>query len=152
MRGARPTAAQRGGGKMSEQLYVKRGRRYVPWGNGSHWDTDKDAMEIGTYRLIHCPAPGHFRYRYDVVPATAEWAAAAMLAEHAMQEAITSRAISQPSSPVGYTTEQQQIIEQFRKDMAATGALAPTWWTSSSPMEIARAGVDAVIKFADSND
>ena len=56
---------------MSEQLYVKRGRRYVPWGNGAHWDMDIDAMKVGTFRLIYCPEPGHYRYRYDVIPDTA---------------------------------------------------------------------------------
>ena len=128
---------------MTEQLYFKRGRRYFPWGNGDYRDMDKDAMQAGSCRLIYCPEPGHYRYRYDVTPDSASWVAAAMVAEHAMQEAMAARAIASPSS-VQNTPEQQRIIEQFRKDMAAAGGLAPSYWTHGAPWEIAKAGVDAV--------
>lgn len=128
---------------MGEQLYIKRGRRYIPWGNGDHWDMDKDAMQAGTCRLIYCPEPGHYRYRYDVTPDSAAWVAAAMVAEHAMQQAIADHAIARPK-PQSYTPEQQWLIEQFRRDMAAAGALVPDWWTHASAAEIAQAGVEAV--------
>lgn len=130
---------------MTEQLYVKRGRRYIPWGNGDHWDRDKDAMQAGTCRLIYCPEPGHYRQRHDVTPNSAAWVAAAMVAEHAMQEAMAARAVAQPQA-LQYTPRQRKLIEQFRRDMAAAGALVPVWWTHGSPAEIAKAGVDAVLK------
>jgi hypothetical protein len=133
---------------MSEQLYIKRGRRYYPWGNGDCWDTDKDAMKAGTCRLIYCPEPGHYRHHHDVTPDSAAWVAAAMVAEHAMQEAMASRAIAQPQA-LQYTPEQQRLIEQFRRDMAAAGGLTPIWWTHGTPAEIAKAGVDAVKRYHD---
>jgi hypothetical protein len=132
---------------MSDQLFVKRGRRYHPWGNGDHWDMDKDAMPIGSFRLIYCPAPGHYRYRYDVSPDSAAWVAAAMVAEHAMQEAMASRVVASPP-PQAYTPRQQQLVDQFRRDMAAEGALTPIWWTHGSPAEVAQAGVNAVKQFS----
>lgn len=131
---------------MTEQLYVKRGRRYLPWGNAEDWDREKDVMKIGTFRLIHCPEPGHYRYRYDVTPDSAAWVAAAMVAENAMQKAIVDASIARPSSHGShpYTPEQQRIIEQFRIDMAAAGGLVPSYWTHNSPIEIAEAGINAV--------
>jgi hypothetical protein len=130
---------------VSEQLYVKRGRRYHPWGNGDHWGHDCDAMEAGTCRLIHCPEPGHYRQRSIVSPDAAAWVAAAMVAEHAMQEAIAARAIAAPQV-APYTPKQLRLIEQFRRDMAAAGGLTPIYWTHSTPGEIVRAGIDAVRK------
>jgi len=129
------------------QLYEKRGRRYIPWGNGDRWDSDRDAMPIGGFRLIHCPAPGHYRYRHDVTPDRAAFAAAAMHCEHAMVEAMNTAAMARPGArgPVPYTAEQRAIIERFRRDMAAAGALVPEWWTSASAEDIARAGVEAVL-------
>jgi hypothetical protein len=134
---------------MSTQLFVKRGRRYYPWGNGDHYDNDYSAMKIGTCRLIYCPEPGHYRSRYDVTPESAGWMAAAMLAEYAMQEAMADRALAQPQPDFApYTVEQQRLIEQFRQDMAAAGGLTPFYWTHSTPAEIAKAGVDAVKQHA----
>jgi hypothetical protein len=106
---------------MTEQLYVKKGRRYVPWGNTASWNSGNDAMKIGTFRLIHCPEPGYYRYRHDVTPDTAAFLAAAGLAQHAMEKAIHERAIATPldsSISVPHTPEQQAIIEKFRHDMA----------------------------------
>jgi hypothetical protein len=53
----------------TETLYIKKGRRYIPWGNlgDRNWH-DGDPMRIGTFRLIHCPAPGHYRFL-----GTAKW-------------------------------------------------------------------------------
>ena len=68
-----------------------------------------------------------------------------MVADHAMQEAIAEKTIFHADTSE-YTPEQKKIIERFRHEMAAAGALLPTWWTSSSSHEIAKAGVDAVRK------
>jgi hypothetical protein len=130
---------------MTHQLYIKQGRRYIPWGNGRHWDADHDAMEAGSFRLIHCPAPGHYRTRHDVTPDTARWAAAAMIAQQAMEDAMRKRAIAQPQVQP-YTDRQLRLIEQFRRDMAAAGGLVPSYWRHGTPFEIAQEGIDAVRK------
>lgn len=131
---------------MYEQLYVKRGRRYVPWGIGDSGGNDWDAMKAGSFRLIYCPEAGLYQHRFDIDPLTVEWAAASMVAEHAMVEAMASRAIASPRSGE-HTPAQLKLIEKFRLDMAAEGALLPTWWNHSTPVEIARAGIEAVMNY-----
>jgi hypothetical protein len=128
---------------MTHQLYIKRGRRYIPWGNGSDWIADHDAMKIGSFRLIHCPDPGHYRTRHDVTADTAGWVAAAMIAQQAMEDAMRERAIAQPQVQP-YTYRQLRLIEQFRRDMAVEGGLVPSYWSHGTAFEIAQAGVDAV--------
>lgn len=135
--------ALKGGEYVNHQLYIKRGRRYIPWGNGTDWDSDHDAMEIGSFRLIHCPDPGHYRTRHDVTPDTAGWAAAAMIAQQAMEDAMRERAIAQPQVQQ-YSKRQMELIEQFRRDMADAGGLVPSYWSHGTAFEIAQAGVDAV--------
>ena len=128
---------------MSTQLFTKQGRRYVPWGNADdRWDAD--VMAVGTFRLVHCPAPGHYRYSHDVTPDTAAFVAACELAAVAMERAILDAATHRPSASASYTPEQQVIIERFRQDMVATGGVLPVWWQTSSAREIAQAGIDAV--------
>lgn len=134
---------------MSTHLYEKRGRRYIPWGNGDHWGSDRDAMQIGSFRLIHCPAPGHYRQRHDVAPDTAAFIAAVMVAQHAMEEAMNAAARAQPSvGPRPYTAQQIAIIDRFRADMAAAGALVPSYWVHGTAAEIALAGIKAVERLA----
>jgi hypothetical protein len=127
-------------------LYTKRGRRYIPWGHlEQDWHRDGDLMQIGTFRLVHCPAPGHYRTTHDVTPDTAAFLAAAEIAAAAMEQAIHDRAMYAPDlGNTPYTAEQRRLIEQFRQDMAATGALIPSYWTSGTACAIARAGIDAV--------
>jgi hypothetical protein len=61
-------------------------------------------------------------------------------------EAMTTKAKAKPQlDGVTYTPEQLQLIEQFRSDMAATGALVPTYWTIPGPHEIVQAGINAVL-------
>lgn len=130
---------------MTTPLYTKHGRRYVLWGNleGRNW-SDGDLMAVGSFRLTHCVAPGHYRYTHDVTPDTAAFLAAAEVAQLEMEQAMAEAASSSPSNGNTYTSQQQRIIERFRRDMAAAGALVPTWWNSSSAREIAQAGIDAV--------
>ena len=127
---------------MEETLYIKKGRRYHVWGNVSY---TFDVMKAGSFRLTHCIKEGHIRYTSAVTPDTAAFLAACSVAQHAMEEAILEKAKSTPdSSTVLWTAEQKKLIQQFRDDMAATGALIPTYWSSSTAYEIAQAGIDAV--------
>lgn len=131
-----------------ETLYIKKGRRYYPWGNQSFAN---DVMKAGTFLLTHCPEDGHYRYTHDVTPDTAAFLAAASVAQWEMEQAILERAKSKPqSAPVPWTEEQLKLIEQFRNDMAATGALIPGYWMDSTAYEIAQAGIKAVEEVANS--
>jgi len=126
-------------------LYEKRGRRYHVWGDDQDWH--RDTMRVGESRLVVCTEPGAYRYVYDVAPDRAGFVAAAQIAAHAMVEAMTAKAKAEPQpGGVPYTPEQLQLIEQFRSDMVATGALVPTYWTIPGPHEIAQAGIDAVLR------
>jgi hypothetical protein len=134
---------------MSDQLFIKKGRRYVSYGNAGSWCDDRDVMKIGEFRLTYCADEGHYRARYDVTPDTAAFIAAAMIAQHEMEKAITETVIAKPSlEGQPYTDEQKRIVEKFRHDMAATGALVPYYWLHRSAAEVAKAGVDAVVQFA----
>jgi len=130
---------------MTEQtLYIKKGRRYIPWGNERF---AKDVMKADTYRIMYCPADCHARYSYDVTPDTEAFVAAAMKAHFVMEEALIERAMAVPSKgSVPWTQEQKDLIQKFRDDMAATGALAPDYWTHGTAYEIVQAGIDALKK------
>lgn len=129
----------------NQVLYIKEGRRYVPWGNVEDPGHFPDVMKVGTFRLVHCVENGHYRYRHDVTPDSAAFVAAAMIALDAMEKAMLEKAKSNPNkAPKPWTQRQKELIENFRSDMAATGALVPTYWTTSSAYEIAMAGIKAV--------
>lgn len=130
-----------------ETLYVKKGRRYVPWGHHGH----EDVMLAGAHRLTYCPEDGHRRYRHDVTPDTAAFLAACNIAQYAMEQAIAEKAKAAPQRSNTYTPEQKRIIEKFRNDMAEAGALVPDYWTGNSAYEIARAGIEAVFNHAKNN-
>ena len=69
----------------------------------------------------------------------------AEVAAVAMEEAMRQRAVALPQlGNKPYTAKQGRLIEQFRQDMAATGALVPAYWTHVSAREIGQAGIDAV--------
>ena len=124
-------------------LYEKRGRRYVPV--QERWpDSHEDQMAVGTFRLMYCYAGGGCRYQYEVTPATAPWAAAAMIARDVMVKAMQERAVATHSDPVPYTKKQQQIIKRFRKEMADAGGLLPSYWRHASPFDIADAAIKAL--------
>lgn len=127
--------------EQTETLYIKKGRRYFPWGNHSFAN---DIMKAGTFRLTYCPEDGHYRYTYDVTPDTASFLAAACIAQWSMEQAILEKAKSAPKPQPEWTEEQKKLIEKFRDDMAKTGALIPEYWTSSTAYEIAQAGIKAV--------
>lgn len=123
-------------------LYTKTGRRYRVWGHAENFDCR--LMRAGQFVLVHCPADGSRRYRYDVTPDNAAFLAASAVAMNAMVEAMCKRAVATPGNPVPYTAEQRAIIERFRAEMSAAGGLLPEWWLHASAEQIAQAGVDAV--------
>lgn len=126
-----------------EVLYVKRGRRYQPWGNLRQYHPD--TMQAGTFRLTHCPEDGLYRHTTDVTPDTASFLAATAVAQWAMEQAITNKAIAAPApTATQMTPKQMQLVEQFRLDMAEAGGLVPEYWQHSSPYEIVKAGIDAI--------
>jgi len=130
----------------AETLYVKKGRRYVPWGTTvDRYNHDNDVMRVGQCRLTCCPEQGHKRYVYDVTPDTATFVAAAQVAQHAMEEAILQKAIAHPSAdPTPYTEEQYALIQEFRQRMSQLGGLVPSHWVHGTAYEIAQAGINAV--------
>lgn len=126
-------------------LYVKKGRRYVPYGNVSDWMySNGDRMQAGEFRLTHCVGDGSTRYYYNVTPDNAAFLAAAGIARVAMEEAIREAAKSKPETSMAYTPQQQEIIQRFRHEMAAAGGLLPIYWRNSTAFEIVAAGVAAV--------
>lgn len=124
-------------------LYVKKGRRYVPWGNlgDSHL---LDAMQVDEYRLVHCSPDGYTRTFFRIEPDCAAFVAASTIAREAMEKAILEKAKARPSAEGPYSPEQQKLIEEFREAMAKTGALVPSYWTVGSAWDIANAGIEAV--------
>ena len=127
---------------MAEPIYIKRGRRYIPWGHSQAWETD--VLLAGQWRLEFCPRDGSRRYAYDVRPDTAGFVAAAQIAQGAMESAMDSAAVATPSTTIPYTRKQREIIERFRTEMAAAGGLLPSYWIHTSANDIATAGIDAV--------
>ena len=128
---------------MSETLYVKRGKRYVPYANSQAWDTD--LMRVGQWRMTYAYSDGGRRYSYGVTPDTASFLAACEVAAVAMEAAILEQMKAAPSVGVRpYTKRQLAIIERFRANMAEAGGLLPSWWLHTSPRDIVQAGIDAV--------
>ena len=127
---------------MIDILYRKRGRRYVaveshrPWGS--------DVMKPGQVRLEVCTANGERHYQYGIEPDKAAWHAAALLGLAAMEHAIRDASIARPESHKPLTKAQREIVERFRADMAAAGALVPSWWQHADPYQIAEAAIEAV--------
>jgi len=128
-------------------LYEKKGRRYHYWGNTeSYAYMGEDSMRAGQYRLTYCPTNGERRSTCNITPDNASFVAAAMKAQVAMEKAMQEKAKAAPSTAMVYTEEQQAIIQKFRDDMAATGALVPHFWTHRTAFEIVTAGIDALLE------
>lgn len=129
-------------------LYEKRGRRYVPV-LGEWYERNSDRMKVGTFRLTYCYSNGGHRYEYEVTPATAAWAAAATVARQAIEDEIVKAAVATPhTATIPYTRKQLAIIERYRAEMAATGAMLPQWWTHTSARDLSWVAVRAVQEFA----
>lgn len=131
---------------MSETLYRKVGRKYVPAFSSVHDRYDYDLMEVGTFRLTYAYSDGGRRYAYDVKPDTAGFVAAAMLYKQKMEAAINDASIAKPQlgTVTPYTRKQLNLIEQFRKDMAEAGGLTPTHWTHATAYQISEAAINAM--------
>lgn len=134
--------------RPTETLYKKQGRRYVPAYSIADWDFDRDAMPVGAFRLTYAFTGGGRRYEYDVTPDTAGWAAAALLAKHAMVEAMRDAALKHsPASVVPLTKKQQQAVAQARAILQDAGVLS-IMWESVTPEAIADAAISAVLRHA----
>jgi len=131
---------------MSETLYKKVGRRYVP--HVTRWDDRDLQIPVGGFVLVHAYAEGGRTYQYDVRPDTAGFRAAATIARNEMADAIREASIAKPKNGElkHYTKRQLAIIEKFREDMAAVGAMVPVWWQHKTPHDIADAAIEAVTK------
>ena len=138
--------------RPTEALYQKRGRRYVPVVSGASWDYDQDRMPVGTFRLTYAYADGGRRYEHDVTPDTAGWAAAALLAKHAMVEALRHAATQRPPAQrIELTKKQQHAAAQARAILNHAGVLS-SMWESASPEAIADAAIAAVLAHAKAPD
>lgn len=129
---------------MTETLYKKVGRKYVPVSD--RWD-GSDQMRVGSFRLTYCYTSGGRRYEYEVTPATASWVAAAMIAKVAMEDAIRAKAVAKPHAAIAYTKRQQEIIQRFRTEMSEAGGLMPEWWDHASAYELSQAAIKAVEEY-----
>jgi len=129
---------------MTEPLYKKAGRKYVPVVGTWYEDRCTDQMKVGTFRLVYCYADGARRYEYEVTPATAPVMAAMQVAKLAMIEKIRDMSQMRPSGVMPYTKRQQALIEQFK---LAMGGMYPSHWQQSSAGEIADAAIKAVLEY-----
>ena len=129
---------------MTEPLYKKVGRKYVPVVGTWYEDRCTDQMKVGTFRLVYCYADGARRYEYEVTPATAPVMAAMQVAKLAMIEKIRDMSQMRPSGMMPYTKRQQALIEQFKADM---GGMYPSHWQQNSADEIADAAIKAVLEY-----
>lgn len=139
--------------RPTDPLYKKQGRRYVPAYSIADWDYDKDRMAVGTFRLTYAYQDGGRRYEYDVTPDTAGWAAAALLAKHAIVEAMRHAATRHrpATSKLLLTKKQQQAVAQARAILNEAGVLS-SMWESASPEAVADAAIAAVLQHAKAPD
>lgn len=139
--------------RPTDPLYKKQGRRYVPAYSVAEWDYDKDHMAVGTFRLTYAYANGGRRYEYDVTPDTAGWAAAALLAKHAMVEAMRKASTKHlpATSRLLLTKKQHHAVAQARAILNGAGVLS-SMWESASPESIADAAIAAVLQHAKAPD
>lgn len=139
--------------RPTDPLYKKQGRRYVPAYSVADWDCDKDHMAVGTFRLTYAYQDGGRRYEHDVTPDTAGWAAAALLAKHAMVEAMRKASTQHrpATSKLLLTKKQQQAVAQARAILNEAGVLS-SMWESASPESIADAAIAAVLQHAKAPD
>ena len=75
---------------MTEVLYKKVGRKYVPV-RQTFDGYDSPTIPVGTFVLTYAYTDGGRSYTYDVTPDTASFVAAAKVAQKAMEEAIQEK-------------------------------------------------------------
>ena len=129
---------------MTETVYKKVGRKYVPLAVRWYEDARMDQMPVGTFRLLYAYSDGGRRYEYNVTPATAPMVAAMTIGRAAMEEAVRDACKMRPSTPQSYTKKQRALIEKFRADM---GGLMPSWWTENSAYVISERAMQAVMEY-----
>lgn len=129
---------------MSDTLYRKKGRRYIP--ERTTFGDYEMSIPVGSFVLVHAYSEGGRMYHYEVKPDNASFVAAAQVARKAMVDAMRKASPARPQigSVTPYTKKQLAIIEEFRAKMAETGAMLPDFWQYISLEEVAQAGIDAV--------
>ena len=137
---------------MSEILYRKVGRRYVPVSRSWRLDPPSIRAPIGQYVLAYSYAEGGQAFSYTAKPDTAGFIAAVLAFRSEFALAMNARVPSTPQ--VGrkpFSKEEKKLIEKFRKDMAAIGSLIPTFWESTSADELVDAAIDAMMRKGERN-
>ena len=137
---------------MSEILYRKVGRRYVPVSRSWRLDSPSISAPIGQYVLAYSYAEGGQSFSYTAKPDTAGFIAAVLAFRSEFAAAMNDRApsIHMPEKK-RYGKEEKKLIEKFRKDMAAIGSLIPTFWKSTSADELVDAAIDAMMRKGERN-
>lgn len=127
---------------MSDILYTKVGRKYVPQSRIFDFE---HAMPVGSFMLVYAYVDGGKQYEYEVTPDTASFVAAAMIAKKAMQEVIQEKSEFRPDMRgIAWTKKQAAVLVECRKKMREVGGNLPSWWSASSSAELADAAIDAV--------
>ena len=117
----------------TETLYKKIGRRYVPV-CGLQIPNPETMQKAGTWRMSYQYADRGTRYAYDVTPDTASFAAAAMIATDAIEQALKDAAKAKCAIPKNtkFTKKQQAALKHAREIMEAAGGVLPTtWWVEN---------------------
>jgi hypothetical protein len=108
---------------MSEILYKKVGRKYVPQ---SHVFDFEHAMPVGSFMLVYAYTDGGRQYEYAVTPDTASFVAAAMVAKKAIEQVIRDKSEYKPQFETFFTKKQQKILIEYREKMRDAGGNMPT--------------------------
>jgi hypothetical protein len=126
---------------MSEILYKKVGRKYVPQSRVFDFE---HAMPVGSFMLVYAYTDGGRQYEYAVTPDTASFVAAAMVAQKAMEQVIQDKSEYKPQGGTMFTKAQQKILAEYREKMREVSGNLPTWWNAGSSHEIVSAAIEAV--------
>lgn len=133
---------------MSEILYRKVGRKYVPYLRSFSFDEPSLHVPIGKYALIYAFAENGRSYSYQATPDTAGFIAAVHAFKHEFVDAINRRIPATPTeNPAKHWTKKQKaLIDKFRDDMVATGALKPIEWQYLYPDELVDEALEEMLK------
>lgn len=127
---------------MSDILYKKVGRKYVPQSRTFDYET---TQPVGSFMLTYAYTDGGRAYNYAVTPDTASFVAAAMVAQKALEQAIRDKSEYRPDARgTSLTKKQAAILLEYRKKMREAGGNMPSWWSSSSSYELSQFAIDAV--------
>jgi len=123
---------------MSQTLYIKRGRRYVPV--REHSPEVYDSLPYGQY--VVTVTEGSTRMRRVDTPATDEVLAAVEKLRSAMEDAMREANTSKLDSPMPLTPAQQAAAAKLRESL---GSLTVTY-RGASMTDVVDAGVKALLQ------